>query len=176
MKEIGVNMEEVWKPIKGYEGLYEISNMGRVKSLAKIVGNGFHREEKMLQIIVEKTKYCFVNLMRNAKPKKYRIHLLVWDYFGDKPRDGLRLQVDHKDEDKGNNRIDNLQLLSGRKNKSKERLLNKASGLPTGVCWHKQNKKYHAQIYIDRTHFNLGFYNTPEEASNAYQEALRRVA
>lgn len=90
-------MEEIWKDIKGYEGLYQISSHGRVKS--------FLRYKKILKPILKTDGYLCVNL---CKPlKKFSIHRLVAEAFIPNP-DNLP-QVNHKDEDKTNNHVVNLE-------------------------------------------------------------------
>ena len=96
--------EEIWKPIKGYEGLYEISNLGRVKSL-NYKGTG---KEKILKNTENGKGYLFVDLYKNGKIKKFRIHRLVLMTF--KPIEGMgKLDVNHIDENKQNNSLENLE-------------------------------------------------------------------
>lgn len=94
-------MEEIWKDIKGYEGKYQVSNFGNVKSLNyNQTGN-----ERLLKPILHHTGYLCVNL---CKPnKKFPIHRLVAEAFIPNP-DNLP-QVNHKDENKHNNHVDNLE-------------------------------------------------------------------
>lgn len=94
-------MEE-WKDIKGYEGKYQISNRGRVKSL----GNNKTRKEKILRP-GKRNNYLFINLYKNGKSKKYNIHRLVAEHFLPNP-DNLPV-INHKDENKLNNNVENLE-------------------------------------------------------------------
>ena len=93
---------EIWKDIKGYEGLYQISNKGRVKSL----GNNKTKKEKILSPGKHKG-YFYVSLYKNRKEKKYSIHRLVAQAFLPNP-DNLPV-VNHKDENKLNNNVENLE-------------------------------------------------------------------
>ena len=96
--------KEIWKDIVGYEGLYAVSNKGRVKSL----GNDKSRREKILILHKDKTGYLQVHLCRNGKPKWYTVHRLVLMTFA--PCDNMKsLQVNHIDEDKTNNHLSNLE-------------------------------------------------------------------
>ena len=68
---------EIWKPIKGYEGLYEVSNMGQVRSLARHTTKG-----KILKQYVNKINgYCYVSLSKNNKACSKRVHCLVMKAF-----------------------------------------------------------------------------------------------
>lgn len=91
-------MEEIWKDIKGYEGKYQISNLGKIKSL---IGNS-----KILKPEI-RTGYYSVELCKNGKRIHKRIHRLVAETFIPNP-DNLP-QVNHRDENKLNNQLDNLE-------------------------------------------------------------------
>lgn len=103
-------MEE-WKSIPGYEGLYEVSSYGRVKSLeiSYIRRNGImdHKPEIILTPKNNGKGYFTVCLYKNKTHKYYLIHRLVTQVFIPNP-DNLS-DVNHKDEDKSNNRVDNLE-------------------------------------------------------------------
>lgn len=94
---------EIWKPIKGYEGLYEISNWGRVKSL------NYRRSGKLglLKPKVDKDGYLVVCFCKDGKRKYFFVHRLVAEVFLENP-DNLPC-VNHKDENKTNNSVDNLE-------------------------------------------------------------------
>lgn len=96
---------EIWKDIKGYEGLYQVSNLGRVKSLHYRHSN----REKILPL-QKCREYLNVGLSKNGKQTPYFIHRLVAQTFIPNP-DGLP-EVNHKDENKYNNCIDNLEWIS----------------------------------------------------------------
>lgn len=103
-------MEEVWKDIPGYEGIYQISNFGRVKSLERYVrhcrGGNKIIKEKILKPRVVAEGYLQISLCGNIF-KEELIHRLVAKAFIPNP-DNLP-QVNHKDENKQNNRVDNLE-------------------------------------------------------------------
>lgn len=104
-------MKEIWKDIKGYEGHYQVSNLGRVKSLARIVvtyhGKKQPINERILKIKIHKQGYLEVNLHSKGKYKTYKVHRLVAIAFIPNPY-GL-LEINHKDENKSNNMVDNLE-------------------------------------------------------------------
>ena len=97
---------EIWKPVLGFEGKYEVSNLGNVKSLItnKLLKPGSN--------CASNRGYLFVGLGREHK-KKY-IHRLVWEAFNGPIPEGL--QINHKDENKLNNSLSNLSLVTHREN------------------------------------------------------------
>ena len=123
-------MKEVWKDIKGYEGLYQVSNLGRVKSLDRIVyqKNSFGNIQKniykgkILSLFEDKDGYLRVNLKKDKKMKQYGVHVLVANTFLNINKfkymeyedlskiDINRLQINHKNENKKDNCIDNLEF------------------------------------------------------------------
>ena len=101
---------EIWKDIEGYEGLYQISNFGRVRSL-NYRGTG---QTKVLSPGEGGRGYLLVNLCKNGKTKKYQVHRLVAEAFIPNWFDDP--QVNHIDEDKTNNRVENLEWCSAKYN------------------------------------------------------------
>lgn len=102
-------MEEEWRDIKGYEGLYQISSKGQVKSLARpCKGFGdYYAKERIKKISRDGVGYCRVALSKNGKKKHILVHRLVAKAFIPNP-DNLP-EVNHKDENKENNYVDNLE-------------------------------------------------------------------
>lgn len=105
-------MVEIWKDIVGYEGLYQVSNLGRVKSLGN--GKTHNSKERILKARKETNGYLRITLTKDGKQKKYTIHRLVATAFIPNP-DNLPI-VNHKDEDKLNNRIENLEWCDAKYN------------------------------------------------------------
>lgn len=85
--------KECWKDVKGYEGLYQVSTLGRVKSLPRNTTHG-----KILKSIVDKDGYLYVNLYNNGYRKKMKIHRLVAQAFIPNPQN--KPEVNHIDENK----------------------------------------------------------------------------
>lgn len=96
-------MEEVWRPVKGYESLYEVSNLGRVRSL-------YWKEPRLMTITLDKDGYATVSL-RNRENGRHcfhgKVHRMVAEAFIPNPQ-GYR-EINHKDEEKANNLVDNLE-------------------------------------------------------------------
>lgn len=95
---------EIWRDIQGYEGLYQISSMGRVKSL----NYGRTGKEGILKQRITKNGYLYVTFYKEGKEKNFYIHRLVATAFI--PNLENLLEVNHKDENKQNNCVDNLEF------------------------------------------------------------------
>ena len=168
--------KEIWKDIKGYEGLYQISNFGRVKSLEKkrwIKRNesyGIYKE-KILKKGLSGAGYYSVILYKNSKSKTYRIANLLADNFIEDIKKGS--VVDHINNIKTDDRLENLQIITQRENTVKYH--ESIKKLPIGVSWNKRQQKYESRIWIvDKKRF-LGLFNCPIKAGIAYQDELARV-
>lgn len=107
---------EIWKDIPGYEGIYQVSSFGRVKSLARKTCNQYGKEDHILSPgwIGPNKHYLFVHLCKKGNRKKYLVHQLVASVFIPNP---LNLpHVNHKDENPQNNCVDNLEWCSPKYN------------------------------------------------------------
>lgn len=103
-------MEEIWKDVKGYEGLYQVSNLGRIKSF-NYMNTG---KEKILKNRLDKGGYYSIVLYKNGKYINKKVHRLVAEAFI--PNLDNLPQVNHKDENKLNNRVDNLEWCTAKYN------------------------------------------------------------
>lgn len=101
---------EIWVPIKGYEGLYEVSSFGRVRSL------NYNRMGKTKILILHKDRYGYIiaSLYKNGEMKKCKVHRLVASAF--LPNWFEDEQINHRDEDKTNNHVNNLEWCSAKYN------------------------------------------------------------
>lgn len=103
--------EEIWKDIKGFEGIYQVSSLGSVRSLDRIIKrkNGIPQtlKGKVLSPGINPCGYAFVCLGNMGNSKPYRVHRLVADVFVSNPNNYP--VVNHKDENKLNNSVDNLE-------------------------------------------------------------------
>ena len=120
------NRIEVWRDKKDYEGLYEVSNFGRARSVDRWVKsrNGTVRfcKGRILKLSTNKDGYLKVGLWKNGKVKTFKVHKLVAETFLEIPEElkhlkGTRyLQVNHKDENKLNNNVNNLEFCDAKYN------------------------------------------------------------
>tara|TARA_R110002153_G_scaffold216451_1_gene369011 strand:- start:44 stop:538 length:495 start_codon:yes stop_codon:yes gene_type:complete len=159
---------EIWKEIKGYED-YEVSNLGRVKSLR-------FNKEKILKPTLsgsEKSKYLIVSLFKGGKGKTTHIHQLVAQAFLNHKPCGYKLVIDHQNGVRTDNRLENLQVITTRKNTSKG--FKNCSSKHTGVYWMKKANKWRAHIYINGKNKHLGMFINELEAAEAYVKALKEL-
>ena len=103
-------MGDVWKDVPGYEGLYKISNSGKVKSLRF----NHSSKEKVLRNRIVGGGYCQVILYKNKNKKAFYVHVLVANSFILNPNNFP--EVNHKDGNKTNNHVDNLEWVTSKQN------------------------------------------------------------
>ena len=154
--------QEEFRPVPGYEGYYEVSNFGNVKSLTN---------DKILKPCLDSNGYYKVTLSKDGKTKTIRIHILVATAFLDHVPDGYKIVVDHIDNNKLNNNLTNLQLITHRENISKDR--KNGTSQYKGVFWGKNSNKWKSQITINGKQKHLGLFTSEEEAHEVYQNALK---
>lgn len=145
---------EIYKDIEGYEGLYQVSNLGRVKSLGN--GDSNASKERILKPYKAKGDYLLVDLHKQGKRKQHLVHRLVAMAFIDNPNN--LEQINHRDEDKTNNSIQNLEWCDRKHNinygtrnqRVAEKLSKQVLCVETGVI-------YPSAHQVER---ELGFANT----------------
>lgn len=153
---------EIWKNIEGFEGKYQISNLGRVKSF-------YFNKEKILKQWIDDKGYYRVDLKKNDK-----VHQLMAIAFLNHIPCKYKFVINHKDFNKLNNNIDNLEIVTARQNTNKSHI--KSSSSFVGVsCYNYGNKNWRARIVINGKQKVIGYYKTEIEASNAYQNALLAI-
>ena len=154
-------MEEIWRDVEGYEGLYQVSNLGRVKSL------NYRRtgKEKILKPIKIKKQYMNVKLCKNGKLKQYMIHRLVAKAFIPNPDN--KEQVNHINEIKTDNRAENLEWCDRSYNVNYGTRIEKQKQtcIENGI-YEKANKK---RMESD------GYKNRKSKGTKVYCEELDRV-
>jgi hypothetical protein len=169
---------EIFKDIQGYEGIYQVSNIGNVKSLQRYVndkGGKRLQKERILKACADGGGYYFVALSKSVKVKYMKVHVLVSMAFLGHVPDGHNIVPNHKNGIKNDNRVENLELDTQRGNTSKYFLSKKTSSKYTGVCWNKKSNKWQSNIRIDGQKKHLGFFNCEADAHLAYEKALNNL-
>jgi len=153
---------EIFKDLEGYEG-YEVSNFGRVKSFKK-------GKERIMVPRVGITGYYILGIFgSDGKQKTIKVHQLVAMAFLGHVPCGMKLVINHKDGNKLNNHVDNIEVVTARQNSHHFRP-------PAGAYWHTKDKKWESAISINGKTIWLGAYKTKEEASAVYFKKLSEVA
>jgi hypothetical protein len=155
--------KEIWKDIPGYEGHYQVSNFGNVKSIK-------FGKERILKQYLDNHGYYNISLQLSSnKRKRYLIHQLVAMAFHNWDKNTHPV-IRHLNHDKKDNRFENLQPGTVRENSSDYR-----DNLGTSFV----RGKYLSQIgygdRVNRRNIFLGYFNTQEEASDMYQKALANI-
>lgn len=109
---------ETWRDVPGYEKCYQVSNLGRIKSLKRMVlsNKGFEmpKPELIRKGTITKQGYIEIRLSKDGKKKCFKVHRLVLSAFC--PSDNPKLECNHKDGNKQNNRIENLEWVTPSQN------------------------------------------------------------
>jgi hypothetical protein len=163
-------MKEIYKDVVGYENMYQVSNLGNVKSLARKCSRGSRLKERMLKPAPNKSGYLIVALCKDGKVKLRTIHQLVAIAFLNHTPSGHNIVINHKDFNKLNNAITNLERVTNRENSNRKHL--KSSSEYTGVGWSKQCNKWMSRIQINGENTYLGLFHDELEASAYYETAL----
>ena len=158
-------MEENWKTIKDFEK-YEVSNYGRVKSF------NFNKE-KILKNGINSNGYYVIDLCNNKKHKTFNVHQLVAIAFLKHEPNRHKLVVNHKDFNRLNNHIDNLEIVTQRENTNLKHI--KSTSKYVGVCWDKNKNKWISAIRINGKLKHLGTFTNELDAHNAYQNKLKEI-
>lgn len=107
-------MNENWIGIKGYEGIYEVSSVGNVRSLDRFDASGHRRKGRMLKLMNDAYGYKVVKLSKNGIAKAFKVHRLVAQAFI--PNEEDKYTVNHINEIKHDNRVENLEWLCAKEN------------------------------------------------------------
>jgi len=161
---------EIWKDIEGFNGFYEISSLGRVKSLSRETFNGvayFKIKNRILRPTFRKDGYVITKITFNRKQFTFRNHRLVALYFINNPFN--KTDVNHINSNKSDNNIINLEWATRLENMCHFQLKNsKKTSKFTGVCFNKKEKHFEAYIMINTKSICLGRrFKTEEEAYEA---------
>lgn len=161
------NQNEIWKKVVGYEMYYEVSNYGNIKTLERFIKNGQFSHLKKSKILKSGTNsdgYKTVVLYGEKSKKSFKVHQLVAVAFIENTYN-LEM-VNHKDENKLNNCVENLEWVTRRENGVHRYKNKKTTSKYCGVSWSKSNKKWVSTIRINNKQFYLGGFETEIEAYN----------
>lgn len=122
-------MKEIWKDIIGYEGYYQVSNLGNIKSLDRDIqysdGKVVHYYGKEIHGFIKNSGYITVDLYKNNKRKKFSVHRLVAEAFVENPLN--KFEVNHINENKLDNRAENLEWCTSSENKLSGTVIKRAN-------------------------------------------------
>ena len=165
-------MIEIWKDILEYETLYQVSNLGNVRSLDRLVFNkgnqSFNKVLGKLLIPTLNNGYLAVSLCdKKSFRKTLRVHQLVAITFLNHIPCKYKRIVDHIDNNKLNNNLENLQIIEQRENSSKDK-----KGT-IGANFRQKYNIWECRIVINDKLLYIGSFDTEKEASKKYQDALK---
>jgi hypothetical protein len=157
--------DEIWKDIKEYSGIYKISSFGRVISLK-------YNKIKILKPQKNSSGYLHVILRKEKKAKAFNVHQLVAiEFLGHVPN-GTTLVIDHINDIKTDNRLENLRIIPNRFNVHKTR--GKYSSKYQGVSWRKDKKQWQSSVVINKKSKFLGLFDCELKAHLEYKNALKK--
>ena len=157
------NNIEHWLNISGYDN-YQVSNFGRVRNSTT---------GKILKPSDGGRGYFTICLYKDKKKKTHKVHIIVANEFIDKI-DGKNY-VDHVDKNKLNNIVENLRWVSSSENSRNRSMMTNNTSNFKGVDYYKPNQKYRARIMYEGHRYNLGLFNTAEQAAMAYDTKAKEL-
>jgi hypothetical protein len=168
------NVQEIWKDIPGYEGYYQASDLGRIRSLDRMMYPPHTKETlrkgKIISPSINPKGYNIIGLYKDGKGKYTSVHRLITTTVLGKSD----LHIDHIDGNKINNRLDNLRYCTVRENNT-FRNWDRSKGFSSSfVGVHKSRTPgvWLANIYLNNKSIYLGRFKNEDEAAEAYQYAL----
>jgi len=156
-------MEEEYRTIKGFEN-YAVSNFGNVKNI---------KTERILKKALDRGGYFGVYFCKNYKNYYKNIHRLVAMAFIENTNN--KNKVDHIDNNKLNNHVENLRWVTNSENNMNSKLSEKNTSGIKGVYYHKQRNKWVAEIKKDNKKIHIGCFETKEEAAKARYEKAKEL-
>ena len=172
-------MQEIWKDIKGYEGLYQVSNFGRIKSLDKIVNTNNQYGNVSTKTIKGKIlkqrilrKYFSIGLTKNKKQKTFFVHRIVAENFIE--NENNYPCINHKDGNKLNNYINNLEFTTYREN-SLHSIYVLKNKLPPIHKGEKNNFSKHTKKEIEELRQKRKSGHTLKQLSKEYDYTISHV-
>ena len=177
-KEIENIENEIWKDIPGYEGFYQASSLGRIKSLDRMVNGsriGVKRLEngRILKTSIANNGYYSADLYKNSKRKTSSVHQLIAMTFLNHTPCRYKLVVNHINLNKLDNSVSNLEIITNRENSNMKHIFSKSKYI--GVSNNSNGKRWVSHILYNSKRISLGVFDTEQEASEYYQNALKAI-
>lgn len=172
--------KEIWKDIPDYEGCYQVSNLGRVKSLDIIKRRNKYDAYSLQKGIIRKlhinknTGYYAVGLSRKGVSSTKTVHQLMASAFFNVSTNKL-IVVDHINNIRTDNRLSNLRIVSQRDNSRKRVCKKEPASNYIGVYKNTDTGKWRSRIYISGDKVSIGQYFTEHEANEVYNIALNNM-
>jgi hypothetical protein len=155
---------EIWRDIKGYEGLYQISNLGNVRNTKTL---------RILKPRINTHKYKHIDLRRNGKRKSLNIHRPIALAFIPNPEN--KLFVDHINNIRSDNSLKNLRWVSYQENNRNSSLSKNNTSRIKGVSFHKRRNRWYAHITINGKQMHLGYFQNIGDAKEARQRKAKEL-
>ena len=162
--ESSPKIQEIYRTIPDYPN-YQVSNLGNIKSL------NYRRTKEVRYLTPTKDSVGYLTVY--MKGKTHRVHVLVAIVFLKHKPCKYKYVVNHKDFNKLNNQVENLEIVTNRENSNKKHI--KSSSDYVGVGFHKAANKWMSRIRINGKTKYLGLFTNELEASNEYKTALRNL-
>lgn len=160
--------EEIWKDVVNYEGLYQVSNLGMVKSFPRNTSRG-----GILKSHPNQNGYLTVHLTKDGIQTNFRVHKMVAIAFLGHIQDGYKEVIDHINGMPADNKLSNLRVVTQRINTSHSR--RKKTSKYVGVCWNRFEGKWMASIGFKNKNHNLGLFINEIDAHKAYEAKLAEI-
>nr|DAO55581.1 MAG TPA: homing endonuclease [Caudoviricetes sp.] len=164
-------MEEIWKSAFGLEGMYEISSLGRVRSLDRCICDKSGKTKRLKGVALNPSTdaggYKFFHATIDGKRISFKVHRLVYQSFvGVIPFD---MEIDHIDRNKANNSLNNLRIVTRREN------CNNRNSTKTHIGVKFSGERYTIGIFYNGKQFYLGTEGSEENAHAVYKEAKESI-
>ena len=163
-----------YEDVKGYEGLYYVTETGEVYAYTKLMvssaNNAWLYFEHKIRQAKKRNGYMMVTLYKRGKAKMHYVHRVVAEAFLGNAKN--LPMVNHKDLNRTNNNVENLEYCTARYNNAYSVLAKTHSSKYLGVTWDKSRRKWTAQYQVGKKKIFLGRFDTQEEAHEKYKKVM----
>jgi len=174
MEDSSLDYPERWAPVKWIEPWYEVSTLGRVRSLDRVVEHPrlghMRRSGKVLRTWLNTSGYPCVELCANGVSSTRSVSRLMGEAFLGA---GQHHEVDHVDRDRAHNVLSNLRLADEDQQRQNQGVRTNSASRLRGAYLHPKTGKWQSHITVRGKHAYLGLFDTPEAAHAAYVAAAR---